>query len=313
MGAAGRKDPMTLQQIYYILTVSECRSMNKAAERLYISQPTLTSAVRSLENELGITLFTRTNQGVVLTGEGQSFLQDARQIYQQYELLRDKYSGKDGLRQRFKVSAQHYSFATKAFVETVKKYGAYSYDLEISETRTMEVIEDVGNSISEVGILFLSDYNRKYLGKLLREKGLVFHELVKASAFVYLYKEHPLAGNSSITFEELKDYPNMSFDQGEGSSMFLVEEILADNDYPQTIKVNDRATMLNLMRGINGYTLCSGIISEELNGSDYVAIPYADDSDNPNVVMEIGYIVKERSVLSDIARDYIAELRRYFE
>ena len=304
---------MTLQQIFYALTVSECGSMNRAAEKLYISQPTLTSAIRSLENELDIRLFSRTNQGVKLTAEGMNFLRDARQIYQQYELLKDRYGEKEKMKQKFKVSAQHYSFATKAFVETVKKYGAYEYELEISETRTMDVINDVGNSIAEVGILYLSDYNRKYLEKLFRERGLIFRELVKASAFVYLYREHHLAGKSQISFEDLKDYPNMGFDQGEGGSLYLSEEILSDNDYPQTIRVNDRATMLNLMRGLNGYTLCSGIICEELNGSDYVAVPYADDSSNPNVVMEIGYIIKKDSILSDIARDYINELVKYFE
>ena len=304
---------MTLQQIHYVLTVSENGSMNRAAEKLYISQPTLTSTIHSLENELGIKLFNRTNQGVILTNEGKDFLLQARQIYQQYEMLRDKYSDKNNLRQKFKVSAQHYSFATKAFVETVKKYGTKKYDLEICETKTMNVIDDVGNSISEVGILFLCDYNRKYLEKLFAERGISFQRLTTARAFVYLYWRHPLAKKESITFEDLKDYPNMSFDQGENSSFFLNEEILTENDYPQTIKVNDRATMLNLMRGLNGYTLCSGIICKELNGPDYVAVPYEDNSINPNVEMEIGYIVKSHSMLSDIAMNYIDELKKYIE
>lgn len=304
---------MTLQQIHYTLVVSESRSMNKAAEKLYISQPTLTSAIHSLEDELGIKLFNRTNQGVILTNEGKDFLLQARQIYQQYELLKDKYSDKNSIKQKFKVSAQHYSFATKAFVETVKKYGTGKYDLEISETRTMDVINDVGNSISEVGILFLCDYNRKYLEKLFAERNLKFTELTKANAFVYLYREHPLAKNSSISYDELTSYPNMSFDQGENSSFYLNEEILAENDYPQTIKVNDRATMLNLMRGLNGYTLCSGFICQELNGEDYVAIPYHADPNNPNVTMEIGYIVKSHSMLSDIALNYIEELKKNIE
>ncbi len=304
---------MTLQQIHYVLTVSENGSMNRAAEKLYIPQPTLTSTIHSLENELGIKLFNRTNQGVILTNEGKDFLLQARQIYQQYEMLRDKYSDKNNLRQKFKVSAQHYSFATKAFVETVKKYGTKKYDLEICETKTMNVIDDVGNSISEVGILFLCDYNRKYLEKLFAERGISFHRLTTARAFVYLYWRHPLAKKESITFEDLKDYPNMSFDQGENSSFFLNEEILTENDYPQTIKVNDRATMLNLMRGLNGYTLCSGIICKELNGSDYVAVPYEDNGSNPNVEMEIGYIVKSHSMLSDIAMNYIDELKKYIE
>lgn len=304
---------MTLQQIHYTLVVSECGSMNKAAEKLYISQPTLTSAIRTLEEELGIRLFSRTNQGVVLTNEGKDFLLQARRIYQQYEMLRDKYSDKNNLRQKFKVSSQHYSFATKAFVETVKKVGTGSYDLEISETRTMQVIDDVGNSISEVGVLFLCDYNRRYLLKLFAERSLEFHRLTSVNAYVYLYRKHPLAKKEAITFDDLRPYPNMSFDQGENVSFYLNEEILTENDYPQTIKVNDRATMLNLMRGLNGYTLCSGIICKELNGADYIAIPYQSDSDNPNVEMEIGYIVKAHSMLSDIALTYIEELKTNIE
>jgi DNA-binding transcriptional LysR family regulator len=304
---------MTLQQIYYALTVSESGSMNQAAEKLYISQPTLTSAIHALEEEVHITIFNRTSRGVSLTNEGKDFLLQARQIYQQYELLQDKYSSPDKIHHKFKVSAQHYSFATKAFVETVKKYGTSKYNLEISETRTMDVINDVGNSNSEIGILYLSNYNRKYLQKLFNEKNLEFHRLVKANAFVYLYKKHPLAKNKSITFEQLKEYPNMSFDQGENSSFYLGEEILGQNEYPRTIKVNDRATMLNLMRGLNGYTLCSGIISEELNGTDYVAVPYQADRKNPNAVMEIGYIIRSHTILSDIAENYINELNQYFE
>ena len=304
---------MTLQQIYYALTVSESGSMNQAAEKLYISQPTLTSAIHALEEEVHITIFNRTSRGVSLTNEGKDFLLQARQIYQQYELLQDKYSSPDKIHHKFKVSAQHYSFATKAFVETVKKYGTSKYNLEISETRTMDVINDVGSSNSEIGILYLSNYNRKYLQKLFNEKNLEFHRLVKANAFVYLYKKHPLAKNKSITFEQLKEYPNMSFDQGENSSFYLGEEILGQNEYPRTIKVNDRATMLNLMRGLNGYTLCSGIISEELNGTDYVAVPYQADRKNPNAVMEIGYIIRSHTILSDIAENYINELNQYFE
>ncbi len=302
---------MTLQQIHYILVISECGSMNRAAEKLYISQPTLTSAVHSLESELGIRIFSRTNQGVVLTGEGRDFMLHARQIYQQYELLKDKYEG-GGLKRRFKVSCQHYSFATKAFVETAKRYGSGMYELEISETRTMDVIDDVGNSISEVGILFLSDYNRRYLEKLFRDRNLVFEELVRTDAFVYLFREHPLASSESIGFDELQAYPNMSFYQGEGGSFYLGEEILSEDEYSQTIRVNDRATMLNLMRGLNGYTLCSGIICEELNGSDYVAVPYRPDEKHPNVTMEIGFITRAHSMLSDIAADYIRELKSYF-
>lgn len=302
---------MTFQQINYALTIADVGSMNKAAEKLFISQPTLSSSIKELENELEITIFIRNSKGVSLTPEGSDFLSNARQVYQQYQLLKDRYVSKEDLTKTFSVSTQHYSFATKAFVETVKHYDTAKYQLAIRETKTMHVIEDVGNSRSEIGILYLSSFNRKYLSKLFDSYDVVFHHLTECNAYVYIYKGHPLAKKESISFFELLDYPCLSFEQGSVDSMYLAEEILGDSEYRRTIKTNDRATMLNLMVGLNAYTLCSGIICEELNGSDYLAIPYQADESNPNSIMEIGYLTKRHSILSDIGMEYINQLRKY--
>ena len=279
---------MTLQQLLYVLTVSDEGTMNKAAEKLYVSQPTLTSAIRSIEQELHIQIFNRTSHGVTLTNQGREFLTYARQLYQQYELLKNRYEDVSMRRNKFRVSCQHYSFATKAFVQTVRQFGTSKYDFAISETKTMQVIEDVGNSLSEIGILYLSNYNRHFMEKQFEEWNLEFHHLTYCNAYVYLYKEHPLAKQESITYDELLSYPNMTFDQGDSPALYTAEEILIENEFPQTIQVNDRATMLNLMRGLNGYTLCSGIISQDLNGNDYVVVPYEANIENPNSRMEIG-------------------------
>ena len=278
---------MTLQQLLYVLTVSDEGTMNKAAEKLYVSQPTLTSAIRSIEQELHIQIFNRTSHGVTLTNQGREFLTYARQLYQQYELLKNRYEDVSMRRNKFRVSCQHYSFATKAFVQTVRQFGTSKYDFAISETKTMQVIEDVGNSLSEIGILYLSNYNRHFMEKQFEEWNLEFHHLTYCNAYVYLYKEHPLAKQESITYDELLSYPNMTFDQGDSPALYTAEEILIENEFPQTIQVNDRATMLNLMRGLNGYTLCSGIISQDLNGNDYVVVPYEANIENPNSRMEI--------------------------
>ena len=304
---------MTLLQMYYAIVTSETGSMNKAAEKLYISQPTLTSAIKELESETGITIFTRSNRGVSLTKEGDEFLKHAKQIYLQYEMLKEKFGPTGTIKKLFSVSCQHYSFATKAFVETVKKYESDKYELAILETRTMNVIDDVGSSKSDVGILYLSENNRKQILKLIEENDCVFHPIVSCDAYVYLYKNHPLANQESISFSQLKSYPCLSFDQGEYDRSYLAEEILSENTYSQIIKLNDRSTALNLMIGLNGYMLCSGIICEELNGSDFVVIPYKEDKENPNSKMEIGYITKKHGVLSNIAQTYIQEVYRYFE
>ena len=301
---------MTLQQLRYAIGIAESSSFNKAAKNLYVSQPSLTAAIHDLETEIGITIFNRTNRGVSLTSEGESFIAYAKDFYRHYEALLGLY-GKNGKRRKhFSVSTQHYSFAVKSFVEMAKKINAEEYDLGISETQTREVVSDVSNLKSEIGILFIIVFNRKIIGDLIEAKDCEFHELIRCKAFVYMWKKHPLAEKKFITFKELAPYPCLSFYQGDDSAEYYAEEILGTKEYSQTIKANDRATMLNLMVGLNGYTLCSGIICEDLNGNDYVAIPFRDPTANKEV-MEIGYITKKNMLLSSLGEAYIRELKSY--
>ena len=301
---------MTLTQLHYVITIAETGSMNKAAELLYVAQPSLTNAIKDLEKELGITLFFRNGKGVTLTNDGSEFLLYARQIYGEYETVLEKYGKNGNYKKKFGVSTQHYSFAVKAFVDMAKEFDMSKYEFAIRETRTAEVIQDVSTMKSEIGVLYLSDYNRKAMEKLLNNAGLEFHHLIDCQAYVYLWKHHPLANEESISFEQLEGYPCLSFEQGDNSSFYLAEEILSTNEYSQIIHANDRATMLNLMVGLNGYTLCSGIICEELNGSDFRAVPYKDDAENPNSVMEIGYITRKNLVLSQMGKVYIEAIKR---
>lgn len=301
---------MTLQQLKYILAISETGSMNKAAEQLYVSQPSLTSSVRELESEIGIKIFNRSGRGVTLTNDGTEFVQYAGQVIWQFDILSEKYTGKGKVKKKFGVSTQHYSFAVKAFVEMVKKFDTAKYEFAVRETKTAEIISDVATMRSEIGIIYLNDFNRKSIIKLLKSNGLEFHTLTKCSPYVYIWKGHPLADNRIINFEQLADYPCLSFEQGDNSSFYLAEEILSTSDYQRIIKANDRATMLNLMIGLNGYTLCSGIICEELNGSDYIAVPFETVNDE---TMEIGYIAVKNIILSKMADIYIQEIKTYLD
>lgn len=304
---------MTLIQLKYIIAIAETKSMNKAAEQLYVSQPSLTNGVKELEKELGITLFYRSGKGVTLTNDGAEFLLYAKQLYSQYENLLEKYGKEGSCKKKFGVSTQHYSFAVKAFVDMAKEFDMSEYEFAIRETKTAEVISDVSTLKSELGVLFLCDFNRKSMEKLLSSAGLKFHHLIECQAYVYLWKNHPLAKEKSIRFGQLSGYPCLSFEQGDNSTFYLAEEILATNEYPQVIKANDRATMLNLMVGLNGYTLCSGIICEELNGSDFLAIPFEDDEQNPNSLMEIGYITRKNILLSKMGERYVEALKKYLK
>ena len=302
---------MTLTQLNYIITIAETKSINKAAEQLYVSQPSLTSAVQELEKELGITMFNRSGRGVTLTNDGAEFLLYARQLYGQYETILEKYGENGSLKKKFGVSTQHYSFAVKAFVDMAKQFDMSKYEFAIRETKTAEVISDVSTMKSEIGVLYLSDFNRKSMEKLLRSSGLEFHHLIDCQAYVYLWKNHPLAGEESISFSQLSDYPCLAFEQGDNSSFYLAEEILSTNEYPKIIRANDRATMLNLMVGLNGYTLCSGIICEELNGNEFAAVPFRDDEENHNSVMEIGYITRKNTIPGKVGEMYIKALKKY--
>ncbi len=297
---------MTLQQLHYIIVISETGSMNKAAEQLYIAQPSLTSAVKELEKEIGITIFNRSGKGVSLTADGMEFLSYARQVYQQYETLQEKYTG-GNVKKKFGISAQHYSFAVKAFVDMVKVFDTYEYEFAVRETKTSEVIEDVSTLRSEIGILYLSDFNRQVITKLLHANNLEFYHLIDCGVYVYLWKGNPLADRESISFSDLESYPCLTFEQGDKSSFYFAEEIFSTADYARVIKASDRSTMLNLMKGLNGYTFCSGIICGSLNGSDYTAVPLADESS----VMEIGYITRKNTILSEVGTVYIEKLKEY--
>ena len=301
---------MNIQQLRYVVAISEAGSLNKAAELLYVSQPSLTNAIRELEKELGITIFHRSGKGVSLTNDGAEFLQHAREMTWHYDNLLEKYKANGKIKKKFGISTQHYSFAVKSFVEMVKQFGTEEYEFAIRETKTLEVIEDVSALRSEIGILYLSDFNRAPIEKLLRTHALAFHSLAECNAYVYLWRGHPLAHKDSIRFEELAEFPCLAFEQGGSGSFYLAEEILSTNEYPRMIKATDRATMLNLMVGLNGYTLCSGIICEELNGPDYIALPFAGD-ESTGGRMEIGYITRKNLVLSKMGERYIHEIGQY--
>ena len=302
---------MTIQQLRYVTVICQEGSINKASELLYVSQPSLTNAVQELEKELGITIFNRSGRGVTPTNDGLEFIRYAREIIAQYDNLLEIYGKGGTLKKKFGISTQHYSFAVKAFVEMVKQFGTDEYEFAIRETRTRDVIDDVFSGKSEIGILYLNDFNRGPLEKLLKSNGLIFTPLTECSAFVYLWKGHPLADKSVIRFEDLKDYPCLSFEQGDNASFYYAEEILSTSEYPKTIRATDRATMLNLMVGLEGYTLCSGVISEELNGSEFIAVPFEADSESVGSNMVIGYISKKNMLLSHIAQLYVKEIDNY--
>lgn len=297
---------MTIRQLKYIITVADMGSMNEAAKELFISQPSLSQTVKELESEIGVELFKRSNRGVTVTQEGQEFLGYARQVVEQYALIESHYIEKKNVKKKFSVSMQHYTFAVHAFVEMVKQFGMDEYEFAIRETKTYEVIQDVRDYRSEIGILYLNDFNKKVLTKLFHESDLEFHPLLVCRIYVYMWKGHPLAGQEEISIEELEEYPCLAFEQGNYNSFYFAEEVLSTYAYKRLIRANDRATLLNLMVGLNAFTLCSGILCETLNGEEYCAVRLKSDEQ-----MTIGYLKRKGIALSALGRKYLEEIGKF--
>ena len=296
---------MTLLQLKYVVKIVECGSMNEASKELYISQPALSSAIKELEKEMNIEIFTRSPQGISLTVDGQEFITYARQILDQTALLENRYKHTRPRRQLCQVATQHYMFAVEAFVEMIKNMNADEYEFAIREMRTRDIINSVANMQSEIGIIYTSDFNRDVISKLLREKRLVFHPLFRANLHVYLSRTNPLASKKKVTLEDLKPYPFLQYDQGEEGSFYFYEEAIWPKYARKQINVSDRATIFNFIVGLNGYTICTGINNEDLDNEKIIAVPL--DSD---MTMLLGWIGMSRTNLSKAGECYLAQLKQ---
>lgn len=297
---------MTLQQLNYLVTVADCGNITEAAEKLFISQPSLSAAIHNLEKELGVTAFVRSNKGVVVTREGEELLSYARMLLEQVDNMKDHFSSGDSRAPKFSVSCQHYSFAVNAFVDLIKRFDADKYSFTIRETQTGEIIDDVANGKSEIGVIYLSEHNEEVISKLIRNNDLIFDELFVAGPHVFICKNHPLASKDLITVDDLQPYPYLVYEQGNNNSFYFSEEFMSMLDFPKNIQVRDRATLFNLVIGLNGFTVSSGVIDSKLNGSNIIAKPL-----DVKKTMRIGIVRKKNTVFSRFACFYMEALKKY--
>lgn len=297
---------MKLQQLRYVVKVAECGSITEASRRLFVSQPSITASIRDLEDEMGVHIFERTNKGVIVSEEGETFLGYARQVLDQADLLEGKYKGTSEQVPHFSVSCQHFSFAVNAFVDVIREFDAARYDFTLREEQTHEIIEDVAHMKSELGILYLSEHNREVIERMLAANELVFEGLFCAAPHVFVCADHPLADHASVTLEDLEDYPFLSYEQGSYNSFYYSEELTSTFERRKNIRVRDRATLFNLAMGLNGYTVCSGVISHELNGPGIISIPLDVDE-----YMEIGIITRKNTTLTRYGQAYIDAIRQH--
>ena len=274
--------------------------MNEAAKQLFITQPSLSNAVRDLEREMGIEIFIRNPKGITLTKDGVEFLSYARQVVEQTALLEERYKSQNATRELFSVSAQHYAFVVNAFVSLLKETDMTRYELYLRETRTWEIIDDVKNFRSEIGVLFLNSYNRDVLTKMFDDNHLTYTSLFKAHPHIFVSKSNPLAHKKSVALSDLEDFPYLSYDQGIHNSFYFSEEIMSQIHHKKSIVVSDRATLFNLLIGLDGYTIATGILNSNLNGDNIVSIPLDVDD-----VIDIVYLKHEKANLSKMGEKFI--------
>ncbi len=300
---------MNINQIKYVLEIASSSSMREAATKLFVSQPALSASVRELEEELGILIFDRTNKGITLTEDGSEFVNYAKRAVSQYEILEDKYLSKDSDKERFSVSTQHYNFAIKAFTEVINKFYPDRFIFSIHETKTKEVLEDVRSMKSEVGVVSFSDANEEILRKIFKHYQLVFTPLMIRETYIYVWEDHELAGRKEISIEELSDYTCLSFDQSDESNYYLTEEAMADYDFPKMVKSDDRATSMELIAKLGGYSIGSGMLSgDEAILKGLVSIKLKEEDP-----LTIGYITRKDSKMSVYGKAYVEELLKYKE
>jgi DNA-binding transcriptional LysR family regulator len=300
---------MTILQLKYVIEIANSSSLREAASKMYVSQPALSAAIRELEDELKIQIFDRTNKGVELTAQGKEFLSYAKQAVSQYSIIEDRYIERNENRMFFSVSMQHYVFALHAFIHTLNQLDAQKYSFSIQETRTDEVLNNVRNQKSEIGIIAYTKDKEKLMNKLLREYHLQFYPLLVRDTFAYMNREHPLAGKSEVSLEELREYPCISFDQSSDSEYYLAEEALAGYDFPKIIKTNDRATSAELLACIKGFAIGTGIMVDTVAlKDDFVCIKMKEEDP-----LTIGYIIRKNHKLSEIGKAYVEELEKYRE
>ena len=295
---------MTLQQLRYLIAISECGSINVAAQNLYISQSSLSSAVKELERELGITIFTRTNRGVTLTNDGSELLGYARQVIEQADMMEERYARNRADRLQLAVSTQHYAFSLQAFIRVAERCTSEKYDFTLRECATGQIIEDVRTFRSNIGVLYLDGFNERVLQKAFADARLSFYPLFNAHVHVFVGEQHPLAERESVCLEDLEPFPRYSFEQGVTNSFYYSEEPFGHLTCDRNIRFTDRGTLTNLLTSFNGYTISTGVLSSEMH-SGIVALPLEADE-----LMHVGYIMHNERRADELLLRYIDELHQ---
>ena len=295
---------MTLQQFRYIVEISKHNSISKAASALYVTQPSISKAVREMENNLGITILDRTNKGVVFTKEGMELLFYAKMLLEQAESVVYHFNKqKTTDLTKFSISSQHYGFTIEAVANLMDYFAQRKYELTILEGKTTDVIDDVCTSRSILGILSFTALNKAFFERYFISNSLVFTPLSSLKQHVFLRKKHPLAKLKSITLAQLKDYPYLTYQQDDVLLHFAEEAINMDN-INKLLYLKDQGTMNNLLANTDGYNLGTGCIVDNYMNPNIISIPLEESN-----LIQVGLVKRNDVFLSEELLVYIDFLK----
>lgn len=298
---------MTIQQCKYVLEILKMGSFNEASKALYIAQSSLSASVKSLETELNIKIFERSNNGVCLTSDGAEFVRYASQIIEQNDFILAKY--KSGQRcQKLYIATQHYDFVADIFGKMLNSVTDDSYKISLIETKTRNVINEVENGYCDIGIIAIKNTDFDIMKRILINKKLTFTSVLKTSPHVFVRKKHPVCNHNTLTYTELIKYPFVSYEQGKHNISFFTEEIMEISDVKKHIEISDRASLMNVLLTTDSYTVGTGIMPSTLNEGKIISIPLESNS-----YYDIGYILHTDRKCSDLTAVFIEMLKELAE
>lgn len=298
---------MRIQQLLYVKEIARCRSMNKAAINLYISQPSLSEAVHELEKEFGITIFERSRRGVSLTIDGIEFLQFTEKIIEDMDELRNHYLLKKDINRFYlQISCQHYAFVVDAFIHFLNQIDRQQYSISLKETETITALEDVYLKKSAFCIIVITEENQRYLQQVLDKWNLQFHKLMSVIPHIFIRKTHPLAHKKEVTSEELQPYPLIMFAQTNTSINLTCEELFTLKNHDKIIYSHDRGTTNNIIANTNCFNIGTGYLIPSIIPDNITSIPLAGSTGHA----WLGYVQLKSQKSNDIIDSLLQGIKK---
>ena len=297
---------MNIQQLRYVVAIANSGTFREAAEKMYVSQPSLSISVRDLEKELGFKIFRRTSSGTFLTRRGMEFYEKAQELVKGFDIFQNQYANPEEEKKEFSISSQHYDFLPPLITQFSVLYPE-NKDFRIFESTTVQILDEVAQGHSELGIIYLNKQNTKGIMQRVDKLGLEVIDLIPFQTHIYLRKGHPLAKKESLVMEDLAHLPTVRFTQEKDEYLYYSENFVDTSSSSQLFNVTDRATLNGILERTDAYATGSGFLdSQSVNG--ITVIPLIDDLDNKMV-----YVKREEVDLSPVAEKFVQVMEAYFD